>query len=101
MRQERSSNFTTYRGLILASLNTPVPSFHSCAELFSPNPNWPDQLSSTAGMPDMSNVNNNCNMGMGDLPDMCARSSGATGPEAETESMHIRQITRAHVTSNK
>ena len=34
-----------------------------------------------------------CNMGMRDFPDMYAQSPRAEG-------IHIRQITRAHVTSN-
>ena len=37
-------------------------------------------------------------MGMRDLPDMYAQSLRATGPRAE--GIHIRQITRAHVTNN-
>ena len=37
-------------------------------------------------------------MGMRDLPDMYAQSPMAAGPRAE--GIHIRQITRAHVTSN-
>ena len=41
---------------------------------------------------------NSCNMGTRDLPDMYARSPRAAGPRAE--GIHIRQITRAHVTSN-
>ena len=41
---------------------------------------------------------NGCNMGTRDLPDMYAQSPRATGPRAE--GIHIRQITRAHVTSN-
>ena len=36
---------------------------------------------------------NSCNMGTRDLPDMYAQSPRAEG-------IHIRQITRAHVTSN-
>ena len=36
-------------------------------------------------------------MGMRDLPDMYARSPRATGPR--DESIHIRQIPNAHVTS--
>ena len=41
---------------------------------------------------------NNCNMGTRDLPDIYARSPRAAGLRAE--GIHIRQITRAHVTSN-
>ena len=37
-------------------------------------------------------------MGTRDLPDMYAQSLRAAGPRAE--GIHIRQITRAHVTSN-
>ena len=40
-----------------------------------------------------TNVCNSCNMGMRDLPDMCAQSLRAEG-------VHIRQITSAYVTSN-
>ena len=40
---------------------------------------------------------NSCNMGSRDLPDMYAWGLGAAGP---AEGIHIKQITRAHVTSN-
>ena len=45
-----------------------------------------------------SDTSNGCNMGMRDLPDMYARGLSAAGLRAE--GMHIRQIMRAHVTSN-
>ena len=41
---------------------------------------------------------NSYNMGMGDLPDICAQSLRAAGPRAEN--IHIRQITSGHVRTN-
>ena len=41
---------------------------------------------------------NSCNMGTRDLPDMYAQGPRAT--DLWAEGIHIRQITRAHVTSN-
>ena len=43
-------------------------------------------------------VNNGCNMGARDLPDMYDRSQRATG--LRDEGMHIRQIMSAHVTND-
>ena len=43
-------------------------------------------------------VCNSCNIGISDLPNMYAQTSRAAGPRAE--SIHIRQITSAYVTTN-
>ena len=46
----------------------------------------------------ISYVYNSCNISTNDLPDMYAQSLRAAGPRAE--SIHIRQITPAYVTTN-
>ena len=44
-------------------------------------------------------LHNSCNMGTSGLPDMYTRCPRAAGPRAE--GVHIRQTTRAHVTTIK
>jgi len=60
--------------------------------MMSSFPPVPDKLRNSLQYQD-GQICNSCNMGMGDLPDMCTLSPRAEG-------IYIRQITNAHVTSN-